>query len=386
VANSFTKFSINISLTKKGLSNYEHVMNRVFCFLNKIKSKPINRIFHEEIKQINKIKFDFKNKEDPTSYVSHLAHNFTVYPAENILSGDYLISSFNENLISKYLNGLSANNLNIYLVSKSIKESECSYTEQWYDTKFEKFKFEKYSNSNKQNIYDLFSNPSEEMISHSLDYPPQNKFIPNNFDILEKTNLLPKYPFKVSNSEMERYNISKHSTIWYKQDDTFLLPKAFLCLQIYLDKSILSFREYETVCSIWNSILDNELKEITYMASEANISFKLNFNLEGIYLQVSGFNSSIKSVIYEVLSKFKELITTRIENLNEKLNTQIEDYKKSYRNFYYSAAYSQALAYLEILLRNPSASPNSKLEFLENVNIQSESNIFGYFIKNFLNY
>jgi len=114
VANTYTKFYLHIDLTKKGLKNYDHVISRVCFFIDKIKNQSINKNFFDEIRQIQNIKFDFKNKEDPTNYVSDLAYSFSHLPPEDILTGHYLIKSYDEKLISKYLHSLKMNNLNIF--------------------------------------------------------------------------------------------------------------------------------------------------------------------------------------------------------------------------------------------------------------------------------
>jgi insulysin len=380
VANTFTKFYIHIDLTKKGLNQYDHVVKRVLHHINKIKEKEINRRFFDELRMIQNIRFDFKNKEDPTNYVSDLAYSFTVFKPEDILTGPYLIKKYDEEMIRKYLLSLNNENMNVYLSSKSFEESECGKTEVWYGTKYDK---EKFIHINDKKFSYFFDHKNLE-IRHTLDYPPSNKFIPDNFNLLKNSeNLSEKYPTKILSTN--------NTSVWYKQDDTFQLPKAAILLQIFTNKNFLEAKKYDTICSIWNAIFDNELKDITYMAGEANIHFRFFYNLEGIYLQVSGFNSSLKTVLYEVLNKLKSVIenSNSIENLKEKLKVQIEDHKKGYKNFYLSAPYTQAVSYLESFLRDPSSTPDKKLEFLNEIeheldDIISDKNIFNFFLSNFL--
>jgi insulysin len=357
IANTFTNFTIDVKLTKKGFDNYSDVIRRIFLYINKIKEKGVNKRFFDEIRQVHKIKFDFKNKEHPTDYCSDLAHNFTVFPPEDVLSGPYLINSFDEKLIDDYLKKLEINNMNIYLSSKSFQENECDMTELWYKTKFSKTHFTDYNNGK---IINLFRNgiDATTKIKHTLDYPPENKFLPSNLELLPIEENPEKYPKTISETQ--------NSILWYKKDNTFKLPKASVILQIYLNKKILSNENYDLIASIWNSIFDNELKEIIYMASEANINLKLHFNMEGLYLEVSGFNSSLENAFVEILSNFKKLIhnKSKIENLPDKIKIQIEDHMKSFKNFYFSAVYTQAMAYLEMFLREPSSTPEKKLKIL----------------------
>jgi insulysin len=384
VANTFTKFYIHIDLTKKGLHTYESVTRRVMKYIETIKQMPINLNFFQEMKKIQQIKFDFKNKEDPTSYVSDLAYNFTIYNPDDILTGPYIISSYDENLIRKYMDSLVLQNLNIYLSSKSL--DDLNSTEFWYGTKFSKEKF--VDNLEGKYSFIIKDKFDKNLFKHKMDYPPVNKFLPTNFNLqfhsqndLEKLEI---YPEKIKESES--------SSVWYKQDNIFLLPKAAVLLQIYLNKSFLPVNAYDTICSVWNCLIDNELKNLTYMASEANLHFKFYFNLEGIYLQITGFNSSLRSATFEILNKLEHIISNPkgIEEINEKLKTQIDDHKKDYKNFYYSAPYTQAISYLEILLREPSTSPMKKWEYLNEFKEEPSNpnnhliNNCHYFIENFL--
>ncbi len=106
----------------------------------------------------------------------------------------------------------------------------------------------------------------------------------------------------------------------------------FLNLKFFLNiLLILIVDESETLFNIWKSIIENELREINYMASEASLDFSLSFNNSGIYIKIQGFNDSISSVLDVLLLKFKSITT---EDKESKLLTQIEKYAKQYKNFY----------------------------------------------------
>jgi len=72
--------------------------------------------------------------------------------------------------------------------------------------------------------------------------------------------------------------------------------------------------------------------------------------------------SLIKSFLIEYAKIFVSLTT---EGKLNKLKTQIEKYSKELKNFYFSAAYQQAMGYLDYLIKEPAYEPSSKLGFLE---------------------
>lgn len=347
LAETFSNFYIIVTLTKRGLTEYKEVLKRVLYFVNKIQSLPINKRFFEEYQQISKMKFDFKNKEDPMSYCSDLASRMVLYHAEDILTGDYIYFGYDEVLIKKYLDSLKLENMNIYLTSKSV-ESSCDKTEHWYGTKYNKERFNdeiiKFSK-----LFEL----GEKVTDHNLNYPPENVFVPKSLEL---------FPDDVKKQYPEKIYDQDNVVVWYKKDYTFKLPKTVVICQIYLNKHIRNFIEYETIAYIWNSIVENELRELSYMANEANVIVKMHTNNEGIYLQVTGFNYSTKNALSELIKVFKSI---NAADKSEKLKVQIIRHRQEYINFYYKNAYTQAMAYVEQLIVDPSTTANEKLKVLD---------------------
>lgn len=367
-ANTYSTFYFKIHLTKKGLADTESVISRVFDAVNNLKKQPVNKRYFEEIKLINKIKFDYKSKEDPTDYASDLAHRFTTRHPEYILNGDYVFENYDENLIKKTLDQFDISKMNIYLTSRSYEE-KCDLTEKWYCTKYTKQPLP-------DNLVYAFKHGSQKKYNHILDYPPENKFIAKSFDMKDIINKDAKFPELLEKNE--------NREIWFKQDNVFLLPKAIIYLQIYLKKDILPTAEYSVISSIWNNILENELQEVIYMAKEASMQINFYFNLEGMLITIDGFSSALKSSAEEIISKFKQTI----ENINNKLHnyykindmkngisdhdefhsllekviSKIEEAEQDNSNFFLGTPYMQVWQNLDIFLRHPNADHQSKLK------------------------
>eukprot|EP01016_Furgasonia_blochmanni_P015348 TRINITY_DN1835_c0_g2_i7.p2 TRINITY_DN1835_c0_g2~~TRINITY_DN1835_c0_g2_i7.p2 ORF type:complete len:116 (+),score=23.50 TRINITY_DN1835_c0_g2_i7:286-633(+) len=78
------------------------------------------------------MKFDFKNKEKPYNYGSHLANKLQDVPYEDVLIAPYLNEEFKPDLINKYLNALGHENLRVLAISKTF-EKDCG---KWQGTKY----------------------------------------------------------------------------------------------------------------------------------------------------------------------------------------------------------------------------------------------------------
>ena len=106
------------------------------------------------------------------------------------------------------------------ILSKSI-EKECDQQEKWYGTKYA-------CEPLAQEFYEWFENPNVGLSKSGkkLDLPPPNIFIPENFEIFAKEfESMPQYP--------EHIYTAKSLEVWYKQDNTFKVPKASMKIKIY---------------------------------------------------------------------------------------------------------------------------------------------------------
>ena len=346
VANTFSKFRLNLDLTKKGLKCINEILLRIFHFIYVLQNKEINKDYFNDYKKIYQIKFDYKNKLDAINLVKTYVNNLRNYENEDVLIGSYLIEDFDEELIKKYLNLLSIENCNIYLFSKKY-ENECNLTEKWYETKFNKEKF---------------SLNSEDVINYKccykLDYPPKNLFIANNFDILPSLNEN-VHPEKILNDYDKDYEV------WYKKDDIFKLPKAIINGHIFLEKNICNNSKNKNIllAIILNSIIKFALNEYFYMALEANISFKFGVANDQINFQLSGFNDSLKNAFEIFLNEIKKIDYSKYE---EKFNQKVEKIKQKLNNFFLDKSYSVALSYTQFLMIYKKSTPFDLLKLLNN--------------------
>lgn len=81
---AFSDFCVDITLTKKGLENYENVVVAVFQYAQRLKEVgPKEYVFDENLK-LGKTKFTFMDKEDPIDHVVSLANKMQNYNPENM--------------------------------------------------------------------------------------------------------------------------------------------------------------------------------------------------------------------------------------------------------------------------------------------------------------
>ena len=138
--------------------------------------------------------------------------------------------------------------------------------------------------------------PKCEITQKKLDLPPKNTIIPKNFTVLDENTAL---------SEKARRILQDENTdLWYRKDDKYKQPKAVVQMRIYTnDNDFGKSLSGNLFSKVWAQVLDQHLKEYTYMAELATLKFSLTANLVDIDLQWSGFNDSMPNFIKETLEK-----------------------------------------------------------------------------------
>ena len=343
---TYMYFYVTVSLTKKGLQFYRDVILRILKYIKVIQSKGINKRYYEEIKQIRQINFNYMNKSTLSSATKTYSSNLMDYAPEDVIAGNILFGEFNEDLIKKYLDMLTLDNLNIYFDSK-IFEKECNLTEEYYGTKYCKEKID--ITEEEINSYTC---------DHIFDYPPENEYIPKNFDLLpipEKINL---YPEKIlSNSNIE---------VYYLQDTLFKVPKAYLVSEFKTPEDLCDFSEIKIriMSDILDAIITSELGEFLYMAKSASVNVKFSFGVNKTYIIFSGFNDSIKLGMKNIFKMIKDLDINK-ERCKETLELQQKDILRRAKNIFLNSNYQVNLEYVKGLINEQYKNPKDIIDFFE---------------------
>ena len=263
---------------------------------------------------------------------------------KDIIAGGCVFGEFKESLLKKYLDLLTLDNLNIYFVSKTF-EKDCNLTENYYGTKYYKEKLNITEDEiNSYNCKDIF------------DYPPENNFIAQNFDILPPPEKISKYPEKIIDH--------KNMEVWYLQDAIFKMPKAYSVTQFITPEDLCDFSEIKLriITVIFDKIIEVELGEFLYMAKAANVNITLSTGVNKTNLIYSGFNESLKRGIKEIFTKIKNL-DLNTERCKETLKLEQKDILRRAKNVFLNSSYQVNLQYLKGLLYESYKNPVDIINF-----------------------
>lgn len=247
----FSRFFIQIKLTKEGLENVSKVLELTFAYLKMLKENPPQEYIFDEIKKVKELSFAFKEKETPQSYSVDLSSKMQKFPIHHTLKIDYFMEKYEPENILRVINSLKLENMRIYLKSPVV-ESETNLVEPIYNTKYTFSKLDK-------NFIDIFNDPKVNLSKSKkkLGLPIQNRFLPQNLEV--KINDASKYPKNVYNTDQ--------SSLFFKQDDIFKTPKGEIYVRIMtLNEGFPQFINYLIAAEIWQDLFYNDLRESLYLA------------------------------------------------------------------------------------------------------------------------
>lgn len=117
----FSFMNVTIKLTKKGLKNVNRVLGFVFQYVDMLQREGVQQWVFEESKLLNKLNFNFLEKQAPFNYVSSLSNRMHYYKAEEVLQGPYIMDQYDPELLGKVIGQLRTDNLLVLLSSREFK-------------------------------------------------------------------------------------------------------------------------------------------------------------------------------------------------------------------------------------------------------------------------
>ncbi|CAI2726115.1 unnamed protein product [Schistosoma spindalis] len=322
---------LSIDLTLKGLGKTDEIMTNVYQYINMLRSdEPQKWIFDEE-QALCQLNFRFKDKEPPYEYVTGLAGNLLLYEMQDVLTGSFLATVYNPDLIKKILSCLTPDNSRVFLVSQTFTD-KCVEEEPWYHTKYLAINIP-------ENTLSAWRNSSS---NPELRFPEPNPFIATEFDLVKN-----KCP---TNVEMPELLIeTEMSRIWYFQDTEFNLPKGFITFHIVSPFAF--FDPFHTSLGlIYANLFEDHINELTYSSMLAGMTVYVKHTVEGIKLSFLGYSHKLKSFVKEILTQFANYcqpVADRFECIRENMS-------REFSNFSMKPAYQQSGAYLTSLISDHS--------------------------------
>jgi secreted Zn-dependent insulinase-like peptidase len=319
---NFKDFNLSISLTELGENHINEIVSCVFSYINLMKAAPINEFYYREKQAIADLSFDYQEKLKPLDSVSQLVINMQHYALDDYIYGDYIMNGLCQQEISLLLSYLSASNMRIIHISQQNSFKKKSF---WYQVPF-----------NVENIaVSQIEQWQNEPVTQHFTLPTSNPYIvkaPKTY-LCEQTSKQQKnIPELIENTD--------GLSVWFKQDNTFKVPKGYIYLGIDAPITIKDSKHI-AMTRLFVDLYSDAVIEQHYDAELAGIHYHLFSHQGGMTLQLSGVSTKQDKLL-------KQLLTSLVaETFSQE---KFELFKKQLINHWHNAQTSKSISQLFSIL------------------------------------
>lgn len=311
-------FGVSIKLTKEGAKAKDQIVSAVFDYLKITAARGITEWRFSEMQQIADLNYRFREKQAAIDSVAELSQSMQDYPAQEVLSGAYAYTQFDESAIKKALGYLNKDNVFISLVAP---EAATTITSRFYNTAFS-------AAAGIPEVLEL-----KPIFHQKLWLPERNIFIPKNLT-LKTPSMLPVQEGSSNKNAPVLLVNNEQLKLWFLQDKKFRSPKAELNFRFKLPVLNNSL-ENAARAQLFAALITDQLNEYAYPASLAGLSFSVKANARGLDVNVAGYTDKQNLLMNKILGAIAQPSFTQIrfEKLRDDL---IREWRNEDKNLPYS--------------------------------------------------
>lgn len=279
-----SNFRISISLTDQGYEHYDEVISTTFAAIRLLQAEGVDKDLYAEEQQLNQLRFNFKEQGQPIHYAGQLARNLQLYPEQDVISADYLLEEFSAELINSFLDHLTPANLLVTLQGQNVTTNS---QEQWFNTEYS------LSPINDERLQQW----QQPQIEPGLVTRRLNPFIAEDLSVKDIA--------EVSDTPNLIIQQDGHS-LWYRQDDTFRLPKADFFVSVMSDQANQS-PENAVMTGLYTELVKDQLNETLYDALLGGINTRIYPHMRGFSIRISGYNDKQQQLLTQVIDSLTDV-------------------------------------------------------------------------------
>lgn len=294
---NFKDFNISIALTELGESHINEIIDIVFAYIALLKSTPIAEYYYHEKQKISNLAFMYHEKLRPLDSVSQLVINMQYYPADDYVFGDYVMAGMQYKNIEKLLGYLNVDNMRIMHVSQKNSFTQKSF---WYQVPFNVSAI----NDKQLHTWRAIETLQEEHVK-SLSLPKPNPYI------IEHPTIYPNESFTDDSKPPSKSEALPHKilnkngmVVWYKQDQTFKVPKGYLYLGIDSPFMVENTANI-AMTRLFVELYTDTVIEENYDAELAGIHYHLYAHQGGVTVQLSGYSENQYLLLAKLLNSLQ---------------------------------------------------------------------------------
>lgn len=329
---NLNSFGVNVSLTQKGVENYERVLQLVFSYIDMVKKHGVEQYTYDENAAMAQIDFDWKDPDEGMGFVAGRAGLMQDFELKEVETLPFLYRKFDPEVYMAILDTLVPENSLVVLKTNSVEtdQKDKYYGAEYSLTEVGGASFEK------------LKRPPQVAGMH---YPEKNDFIPYALQLVEEG------PHVLRDDDLAK--------IWFQFDNRFKQPKVFMQLRIETPRVYDEVR-HTMLAKLYEAAVQEALNEKVYPIQLAGFSYGLSVEKKGIILSIGGYNSRLEDLLRLVT---KNLLQITIDEI--KFKDLKEVMIRSLKNRKFGQAYSRASYYSHLLWLDKHYTEKEKLAAIE---------------------
>ncbi|CAK1554529.1 unnamed protein product [Leptosia nina] len=324
-ARGFGFFNVRVDLTEEGVKHVDDIVTLVFEYIAMLRSAGPQRWIWEEQRELLALDFRFRDTLEPRTLAHGYVHQLQEFPMEDVLSAYYLLSEWRPDLVQEMLDLLTPERVRLAVIAKCFGD-KCKETEPWYGTKFMQ---EDISEEQLKVWRSVKSSPE-------LHLPPSNEFIPTRLDLETEPDSTTDAiaPVIIKDTPLMR--------IWFKRDNEFQLPKAFVTLD-FVSPLAYSSPLNCNLTSLWVVLLRDSLQQFAYAAELASLRWNIGNAKHAINVSIDGYDDKQGVLLDKIVESVMQFRTdpARFEIMKENHIRALKNFEAEQP--YQHAVYQQAL-------------------------------------------
>ncbi|KPJ02224.1 Insulin-degrading enzyme [Papilio xuthus] len=405
-ARGFGFFAVHVDLTEDGLDHIDDIVNMLFQYISMLREEGPQRWLWDEQKDILWMDFTYRDMIEPKSCAIKHARMLQEFPMEDILRAYYYLSDWKPELIEEVLTRLVPNNVRIGVVAKHFAE-KCTQIEPWYGTKYyeeeiEESKIKEWEKARAGG--ELHLPPPNEFLPDRLEletshdsttdsiapiilkdtplmrlwfkrdnefklpkaYLTVDFFSPVSYADPESSALMSMWMLLVRDGLQEyayaadlaglrwHVTVAKQALndtplmrLWFKRDNEFKLPKAYLTVDFF---SPVSYADPESsaLMSMWMLLVRDGLQEYAYAADLAGLRWHVTVAKQALNIFIEGYDDKQ----HVLLDKIVEHVV-HFKADPKRFKIMKENHIRALKNFdaeqpYQHAFYQQTLCLVDV--------------------------------------
>lgn len=273
-------FSVSISLTEKGVSDYRRVLQLFFAYTDMLRKEGAQQWLYDEQARLADLSFRFKQEAAPMSYVSQVASGMHDYAPQDVLRGPYIMNRYDQVMINGLLQQITASNVLITLTDESVVTDEVS---PYYEVPY----------SRQTLAGEQLAVLEQPVEPEPFRLPPVNEFIAQNVALVPLPGDQPDHPFVALQEARQK--------IWFMQDDEYRIPRGATYINFRSPEVGQSAKQTASAV-LYTAVLKDDVNEFTYPALLAGLSFNFYKHAQGISLRITGYNDKQALLLEELLA------------------------------------------------------------------------------------